>query len=166
MSNFNSTLTQERLKNRLSYDESSGLFTWIKASIGVKISDEVGTITRNGYRVVMFDKCNYHAHRLAWLYVYGSWPEQFIDHINGVKTDNRICNLRQVNKSENGQNLKGARKDNKSGFLGVTKHGQTGWRSTIQIDGATIHLGTFRSPELAHNAYIKAKRQLHPTGTL
>jgi hypothetical protein len=166
MSNFNSTLTAEQLKERLYYDPETGLFTWKKPAMGVVMASPVGYINGNGYMSVMLGQVNYRMHRLAWLFVHGEWPAGLIDHINGIKTDNRICNLRVVNKSGNGQNLKGPTKGNKSGFLGVTKHGKNGWRASIQVSGVSVKIGTFRSPELAYEAYISAKRVIHPMGTL
>ena len=166
MSKFNCTLTHDRLKERLYYDPETGIFRWIKTVTGVKISDSVGYVNKFGYRIIMFDKINYQAHRLAWLYVNGTFPDKFIDHINGVKTDNRICNLRQVNKSENGQNQRKTKSGSSTGLLGVSKHGKNGWRAKIYLNGQATILGTFKSPELAHEKYLEAKRKIHPMGML
>ena len=165
MSNFNSTVTQEGLTSRLFYDQTYGVFSWVKACRGIKVTDKVGVISVHGYHVIMINKRNYFAHRLAWLYVYGELPKKFIDHINGVKTDNRIANLREVNKSENGQNIKSARSDSTSGLLGAYRHGKN-WRSQIQLNGKVHRLGMFKTADLAHEAYIKAKRVMHPMGML
>jgi len=102
----------------------------------------------------------YCAHRLAWLYVHGKWPDRHIDHINGKPDDNRISNLRDVSVSVNMQNRTRAQSNNKSGLLGVSKV-QNGWTATIGKNKKRIHLGTFPSPELASSVYIKAKRYLH-----
>jgi hypothetical protein len=110
----------------------------------------------------MLDRVHYRAHRLAMLYVNKQWPDDMVDHINGIKHDNRFSNLRIVNRSGNAQNQRRARAGNQSGVLGAQKHGKSGWRSTIVINGEATRLGTFRSPEEAHHAYLAAKRGIHP----
>lgn len=165
MSETDSTLSQEYLKQKIHYDPETGKFTWICRTRGVKIFSEAGNITKFGYRVIMIDGKNHFAHRLAWLYVYGSWPENFIDHINRGKDDNRICNLRDVNKSENAQNIYRPQSHNKTGYRGVCKHGKNGWRACIGVMGKQINIGTYRSPELAYEAYVEAKKKYHISST-
>jgi hypothetical protein len=104
-------------------------------------------------------------HRLAFLYVTGSWPSGFVDHINGNPLDNRFCNLRDVPKAINCQNLRRALSNNKCGLLGASpRHGK--WAATIMSKGVRIHIGTFNTPEEAHAAYVSKKRELHPGCTL
>jgi hypothetical protein len=96
--------------------------------------------------------------------VYGYWPNE-VDHVNGAKDDNRIANLREVTHSENMQNQRGARSDSKTGLLGVSAH-HGKWCARIRVKGTLKHLGSYSTPEAAHQAYVKAKRVLHPHGTL
>jgi HNH endonuclease/AP2 domain len=98
---------------------------------------------------------------VAWLIVYGAWPSKNIDHINGVKTDNRIANLRDVSQSINGENRAAPRKSTRSGFLGVTKDKDGKFRAQISVGGKNTHLGVFAVAEEAFAAYLSAKRRLH-----
>lgn len=166
MSNFNSTLTYERLTHLLKFDPQTGLFSWNNRPCGHCQTKPVGYTPKSGYVVVMLDGVNYRAHRLALFYVNQKWPDGMVDHINGVRDDNRICNLRIVSRSGNGQNQRRAKAGSQSGVLGAHKHGKSGWRSSIVINGETTRLGTFRSPEEAHQAYLVAKRKIHPMGMI
>jgi len=122
---------------------------------------------RSARRVIGIDGRMYLAHRLAWFYVHGVWPKHQIDHINGYALDNRISNLREANNSQNHQNLKRARKDNKSSrLLGVSKNYAGRWRARIYFEGKEISLGTFSSAIKAYRAYLIAKKKFHPYGTL
>ena len=160
-------LTQQALKQALSYDRNSGSFVWIKKNAkGVKAGTSAGSNKcADGYaRIKLFGQ-PYMAHRLAWFYENGHWPDNLIDHINGNKMDNRMINLRDVTHSVNLQNQRGPRSNNKSGFLGVKAH-NWGWMSQIKNHKQTIFLGTFATPELAHAAYVKAKRIHHAGCTI
>lgn len=103
------------------------------------------------------------AHRVVWALENGSWPEECLDHINGVRTDNRIVNLREVSPAENQKNLRMG-KDNISGFVGVIQHKNGRWRATINTDGSQIHLGYFASKLEAIEARIDANNEygFHP----
>lgn len=106
-------------------------------------------------------------HRVAWVLMTGEWPKGDIDHRNGIKDDNRWSNLRDVTRSVNGQNRHSATRGSKHGVLGVSLCTETGrWRARIKVDGAMRCLGRHDTPELAHAAYLQAKRQLHPGNTL
>ncbi len=87
-------LTQERLKEVLSYNPETGIFT---RNPGIRGGEKVGT-NSHGYVSIMVDGYLYQAHRLAWLYMEGYMPEQEIDHISRKRDDNRWCNLRVVNR--------------------------------------------------------------------
>lgn len=155
-------LTAQRLRELLHYDPDSGLFTWRIAvrHSAKKAGDTAGCVVKDGYVVVGVDSHYHKAHRLAWLYSHGVWPAGDIDHMNGNRSDNRLCNLRDASKSMNAQNVHGASKRSKSGLLGVRKFGKK-WRTAIMIDGRVKHLGTFESAEIAHEAYLKVKREIH-----
>lgn len=157
MSNCNSTLTPERVREILHYDLETGIFT--RRRLG-KIA---GTENDSGYLVIGLDGKYYRAHRLAWLYVYGEWPTELIDHKNRIRTDNRIDNLRQSNRSENTQNTVTQRSS--SGVRGVSRMGEK-WKAQIAIDGKDIYLGLFRTVAEASAAYSSAAAKLHTRNPL
>lgn len=160
-------LTVERLREVLAYDQETGLFTRrVRTANCVKVGDVAGSLHRKGYIRINVDGRRYFAHRLAWLYVNGEWPPAEIDHINGVKDDNRIVNLRLATRIENMQNERVSRSNNKAGYLGVFLHSCGKFSAKICIDGKNKHLGMFPTPESAHEAYLEAKRQLHHFCTL
>lgn len=159
-------LTQERLKELLEYNPDTGIFAWrVRASLHLRIGDIAGTLHNDGGLYIGINGKRYYAHRLIWLYVYGRWPENLIDHINHKRTDNRIVNLREATQAENQHNKIRANKDSHTGFLGVSKRGK-GFNAQIRLNGILKYLGRFKTPELAHAAYLDAKRKFHPFGTL
>lgn len=100
----------------------------------------------------MIDGENYLAHRLAWLYVYGEWPKNQIDHINRIKTDNKIKNLRDVTNSTN-QHNNAIRRHNTSGTTGVmTLKSKNSWGAQIYVNNKRIYLGVFKTKEEAISA--------------
>ena len=148
--------------NRLSYDAETGAFVWINPASRRAVKGEIaGWINDNGYRLISLNKCKYRAHWLAWYITYGVWPSHQLDHINGVRNDNRIANLREATDAENRQNMC-KRTDNKSGFIGVYyAKWANAWRAEIRVNGVKRKLGYFKTPEIAYEAYLKAKAQLH-----
>lgn len=102
---------------------------------------------------------SYKAHRLAWLYMHGELPDKSIDHINGLKTDNRIANLRLATNAQQKQN-RPRNLNNSSGYKGVAR-AETKWRARINANGRHYYLGRFDTPEDAHNAYVAAAHRLH-----
>lgn len=154
-----------RLRKLLSYDPTTGEFTRIKSSGGRFAGSKAGCKNTAGYIVIRVDDRLYLAHRLAWLYVTGDWPQHDIDHINGERTDNRFSNLRECNMSLNLQNRRRANTNNKLGLLGVIAL-RNGYTASINVLGKQVWLGMHKTPEAAHAAYIKAKRKLHPYGEL
>lgn len=155
MAKRNYTHTFERINSLLSYDPETGKFYWIKSG------KEAGTITYEGYAQLCIDSVRYKAHRVAWLLTYGKWPEDQIDHINGVKNDNRICNLRECSNRENQQNV-GLRKDNKTGYIGVHYCNKSKkYRAQIKHKGKMILLGMFDEIEKAAREYELAKSYFH-----
>jgi HNH endonuclease len=141
----------------LDYNPLTGIFTWrVKVNSRAKYGAVAGCWSR-GYWVIRVAGKLHGAHRLAWFFVYGKWPEQ-IDHINGIQSDNRIANLRLATTAQNAANMKRP-KDNTTGFKGVSfKKGK--WRATIKHAGHQFQIGTFATPEEAHAAYVAASRRL------
>ena len=131
-----SELTQKELKELLHYDPETGVFS---RSTGKK---KVGCTKPDGYIAIYIKDRVYLAHRVAWLYVYGVWPN-FIDHINQKRTDNRIVNLRSVSQAENNRNMSKSIR-NTSGFVGVVWNEPTNnWRAHIHVEGKNKYLGLF-----------------------
>ncbi len=157
-------LTREDLIEYLSYNENSGVFTWRKQSgPRAKIGRTAGTVHATyKYITIQFRGKFHKAHRLAWLYTYGVWPTGEIDHKNHDRTDNRICNLRDGTKSQNQGNRIQASSHSYSKIIGAHWNSvRKFWFSQIGVNGKNKHLGVYKTPELAHIAYVKAKRRLH-----
>lgn len=156
-------LTLERAREVLAFDPLSGTLTW-RVRVGPRAL-EGATVTatdKKGYVYFGLDGKFYFGHRVAWLLHFGCWPEGQLDHINGVKADNRIGNLRDSTQTENMQNGREPRKHNKTGLLGVSEnHGK--FQAEILVSGKRMYLGSFASPFAAHDAYLKAKREHHST---
>lgn len=150
-------LTRERLLEVAQYDPNTGVFTCRK--FGHPLGRRCHAYVR-----LYIDSVDYAAHHLVWLYVHGYLPGT-LDHINGVGTDNRIENLRITNSTENAQNQKGPKANNKVGLLGVVAF-RGKFRASIRVSGRNLHLGTFETKEKAHEAYLNAKRRLHAANTL
>lgn len=156
-------LTQARIRALVDYDPETGKFTRKCASGTAKVGDEAGWIEPTGYRKISLDGHKYYAHRCVFLYMDGSWPNDTVDHVNGERSDNRRCNLRDAGQSINGQNRKRARRDNKCGLLGAHYHAGAG-KYAAEIGyghGQRRYLGLFATKEEAHEAYMRAKRELH-----
>jgi len=138
----------------LHYNSITGVFTWIRPlSNRTAPGTKAGSISSSGYLHVQIDGKLHNLHRLAWLYIYGEFPEREIDHKNGIKTDNRISNLRDVSKSANLANIT-IRSDNKSGYKGVYYNvSRKKWMAQISIKGAKQYLGSFDTAEEAKAAY-------------
>lgn len=161
-------ITQSRIMEIFDYDPLTGKF---KRKTITAVNSAIGSApgcSHNGYIRIMVDGDRYLAHRLAWLYVNGEFPTLLIDHINGNRSDNRISNLRDVGRAVNIQNQKKARKDNGStSLLGASFHKASGkYIAQISKAGKKSHLGIFDTPELAHEAYIVAKRKMNEGNTL
>lgn len=151
-------LDRDRLRQVLSYDPKTGVFTWARSS-SRSIAGNVAGVGCHGYVKIWIDDRRYYAHRLAWLYVTGEWPTGMIDHINGSKNDNRFSNLRQATPSQNLGNSK-RQKRNTSGFKGVSRS-RGGWQVCISADGKRRFLGRFDTLADAHAAYVLAAEKLY-----
>lgn len=156
-------ITQNELKRILDYNKETGIFTWLCDRGTNKVKNKIaGCIHSNGYIYISLNKRRYFAHRLAWLYVYGEWPSNQIDHINGVKDDNRIENLRDVIPRENSQN----RKKHREGHIIGTTYSKLykKWIAQIRIKGKVNRLGSFETQQEAHEVYLKAFEFLKENG--
>lgn len=131
----------------------------------IKTGDIAGTKVKNRYVKLVVRQKRYEAHRVAWFLSTGDWPTLIIDHINGDKQDNRLSNLREVTKSQNGENRRITTVKNKVGYLGVTKVGKK-YHAAIRVNGKQKHLGNHPTPEQAHAVYLAAKRLYHSANTL
>ena len=147
-------LTHEELLDALKYDAETGIFTWLKPKANrVKTGDIAGTIRKaTGYVAICVGSKFYMAHRLAWFYVHGTWPDNFIDHIDMNKANNRLENLRAATKSQNQANTL-VRRDSKSGVKGVRFDRKRNKYKAL-ILGKQI--GRFDTVEEATAAYAKA----------
>lgn len=142
------------LLSLLRYDADDGRFVWTSGRLAGRVS---GSTNGQGYLNIKINGRVYLAHRLAWLAATGEWPAAEIDHINGVKSDNRACNLRSATRHQNAQNVlrrgAGANK-------GATKI-KSGWMASIKAGGKSFYLGVYPTAEAAHEAYCSAARNLH-----
>lgn len=160
-------LDHQTLLRVLEYDPETGVFTRRIATSNVAPAGVlVGSLAKNGYWLVGVGGKQFYAHRVAWFYVHGSWPAHHIDHINGVKTDNRIANLRDVPRAVNLQNMRRAPSTSKSGLIGAVARPDGSFAAYIRIDGKNTYLGCFDTAEAAHLSYIEAKRRHHAGCTL
>lgn len=156
-------VSMSHLKSVLHYDAQTGVFTYVKNRRHRKSGDVAGYVSEHslhcggGYRIIplrhgVFRK-EYAAHRLAWFYHYGKFPKNQVDHINGVRDDNRIVNLREATCSQNCAN-RVAQSNNTSGMKGVSYHkAGAKWRADIQVDGKPLFLGLYKTTSAAESAY-------------
>lgn len=152
---MNSDISQEELKYKLNYDSDTGIFKWkdifenrrFKNCVAGKVNPS------SGYIHIKIHQQYFYAHRLAWLYIHGVFPDNFLDHINKNRSDNRIINLREVTSRQNNQ-WRTKNNDSLSGYKGVYSHPNSQkWRAQIRKDGKSYHLGTFEEKEEAAIAY-------------
>lgn len=155
-------ITHEYVRSVLNYDPLTGFLTWkTQASNRVKAGDRAGWKSK-GYREICLREASFYEHRIVWFHVFGEWPFEQLDHINGDRSDNRISNLRECSPSENRHNLTGVRSKG-SGFRGVwLRRCNKKWCAAIQTDGMRLNLGSFDTQEAAHAVYLQAKRLIHP----
>jgi hypothetical protein len=141
-------ITAARLRELLHYDPETGIFMRrvTTGRHGRYCAGEVAGRNHNDYSSIGVDDCEYKAHRLAWLYMTGRWPEGPLDHINMVKADNRFCNLRLATKTHNTANIPAR---GRSGLKGTYRTPGGRWQAKIMVDGKSIWLCARRTSWLA-----------------
>lgn len=153
-------LTQKRLKECLLYIAETGMFFWLSSRGSARSGTVAGATDAYGYVNIRIDGRLYKAHRLAWLYEYGVWPDSVIDHINNNPNDNRLANLRDVSQSVNMHNAK-VRIGSRSGVAGVRWRADRGcWIATIRVGYVQHYLGSFASVDDAIAARKTSEQQM------
>ena len=139
-------IDQETVKKLFHYDAESGMLLWRNGnSRNVKPWQEATSSNGHGYYNVKIDGKSYLVHRLIWLYVHGNFPEQDIDHKNRVRNDNRLCNLRDVSRTDNAQNIS-LPSHNKSGHIGVSWYAkQNKWTVYVKVNKKNKWLGYYKN---------------------
>lgn len=165
------SLLAARARELLHYDPATGVFIRkVRLAQRHHAGDRADFLVTGksqiaGYYRVAIDSKRYLAHRLAWLYVYGTWPTRQIDHIDGTRWNNAITNLRDVSDRVNKENTRRPRQGNRSGYLGVY-FSQNRWYARVQSRGIGVYCEAFDTPQKAHEAYLIAKRKLHEGCTI
>ena len=152
------SITADELRSILHYDPLTGVFTHRKSAGGRMAGSVAGSLDVDGYIKIGVLKRLYRAHRLAWLYVYGTWPKHDIDHINRNRSDNRICNLRDVTHQQNMCNA-GDFSTNTSGRKGVYwDKRDSRWRARFLLGDKYLSLGRFKTFDEAVAARVAAEK--------
>lgn len=146
-------LTQAELRRLLSYDPETGVFVWMIDAPWAKPGQRAGTRQHDGYRRIGIRGVGYAEHRLAWLYMTGSFPLSKIDHRNRIRDQNHWKNLRLATHAQNCQN---------KSCRGVTLHRCGKWQASIKVNGKSRYLGLFIDRADAERAYQDAKGTIHP----
>ena len=152
-------LSHQHLLSVLSYSKETGEFVWLIDSGRARKGAVAGHIRKDGYVQIIIGKKLYRAHRLAWFYVTGSWPEGRLDHQDNCGSNNRWENLRPATHSQNMANRK-LNANNVSGFKGVSRRGKR-FRAYVQKDGRRFLLGMFDTAEAAGAAAAAKSIELH-----
>lgn len=155
------SLSADRVRALLSYDAATGEFRWRAKRRRVRVGALAGSFSCGGYWNIRVDGRLHMAHRLAWLYTHGAWPQNQIDHVDGDRLNNSLVNLREATGAQNIRN-RGPHRNNEAGLKGVSPVRRSGkWRALIRIAGKVVYLGEFASPGEAHSAYAVAARAHH-----
>lgn len=163
-------LTPEQIRDQLDYSPITGKLTRRNLRGGRKPRHgDIGCL-HDGYIRIWIGGKQVTAHKLAWVHYYGELPAGPIDHINGIRSDNRIENLRVASTNINAQNIRTHRSDSITGTLGVarTRTGKFAAHIRVELAGQRIqlYLGSYEDADVAHAVYLDAKRKLHPGCTI
>ena len=165
----------EQLRQLLRYEPETGKLFWLPRGVDCFPSEgackswntkyagrEAFTfISANGYPTGHLLGKARKAHRVIWAIVTGAWPTEFLDHINGVRSDNRFCNLREATMAENNRN-RGPSRFNTSGYKGVRYDKKSNrWIAKIGYQNAPVYLGCFKTAEEAYDAYCEGSKRLY-----
>ncbi|WP_161539945.1 HNH endonuclease [Glaciimonas sp. PCH181] len=154
-------ITQAEIRSLLTYNEATGVFSWLKKHRGCRKDLVAGSVNKKGYVTIIIAGVRYYAHRLAWLYITGEFPVVMIDHKNGDRADNRICNLRLCTMSQNANNS-GMKPCNTSGYKGVSWSREKGkFYARCRALGKVCWLGYFETAESASAAYTNFASAAH-----
>jgi len=161
-------MNQAILKEMLSYDPETGVFTWLQGTSRSPTGSVAGGVSEQGYRRIRIFGKKYRAHRLAWLYMTGEWPT-VVDHKNGIRDDNRWVNLRKASVTDNTRNT-GITPRNTSGVKGVSWHKRTsGWEAGVRVSGRYLrrqfqpstHGGIEQAKKAAEAWVIETRSRAH-----
>lgn len=148
--------TCQDIRRALSYDPKTGEFVWlVRPSNGTMPGTRAGSKNRNRYSTISFLGQAYLAHRLAWLHFYGRWPAEYIDHIDGDPSNNRIENLRECSHQENHRNVE------RRGYSELQRDTPNRFQAYISIGGKIRYLGVYPTAEEARAVYLAAKNKHH-----
>jgi hypothetical protein len=153
------TLTRARLRELVDINLHTGWVTWKIPRQGVRVGDRAGSVGNRGYRVICLDHVRYLEQHLVWFYAHGYWPRNQLDHINRVRADNRLCNLRAATRSQNYANS-GVRCTNKLGVKGVRQVGKK-FMAELGQKGRWYYLGMHDTIEGAIAAHAAKHRELY-----
>lgn len=149
-----------RLRELFDLDAETGVLRWRVSRGPIRAGQIAGCKADKGYLLVRIDGRLFKVHRVIFAMVSGAWPSKYLDHINGVRDDNRPCNLREASNAENLWN-RGAQKNNTSGFKGVSWFAPARlWQGQCRVNGRPNHLGYFKTPEEA-DAAVRSFREKH-----
>lgn len=161
-------LTAQIVRTLLSYQPETGQMVWLERSDthdaarwNARYAGKPAftALKSTGYKCGKIFRKTYLAHRVAWLISKGEWPENELDHINGDRSDNRLCNLRSVETCENRKNA-GKNKNNRSGFTGVSwDKTREMWKADVWVNRKNINLGRFKTIDEAIVARLAANEK-------